>query len=143
MFYYFCRTDCTCSNQIPNRFSNYNLKILELCFQKWSNLCGCFKRDFQSNALNKTLFSSMIFCSDWSWLAFDDLSFFNCLLFLLIVLSEKTRVSNCAIFEIDIPFRLVWRITDPSASFSDLVDQVCLAHLDVCIRLTPLNQSAG
>ena len=85
----------------------------------------------------KDLFFCLILAGFWR------VRYFNCFLFLLIVLSERIRVSNCTIFEINIPFRLEWRITDPSASFSNLVDQVYLVQFYVCIRLTPPSQSAG
>ena len=63
--------------------------------------------------------SSMIFfLPDPGWRLMSPVSF-SCLLFLLVVLSERPRVSNCAIFEIDIP---IWFRVDNSWSFCFILD---------------------
>ena len=56
--------------------------------------CSKIKHSFSS--------SMIFFFNQIGWRLMSAVSF-SCLLLLLIVLSERPRVSNCAIFEIDIP----------------------------------------
>ena len=96
--------------------------------------CSKIKHSFSS--------SMIFFLPDPGWRLMSPVSF-SCLLFLLIVLSERPRVSNCAIFEIDIP---IWFRVENSWSFCfilDLADHVCLLHLDVCLCLILPSPSIG
>ena len=87
--------------------------------------------------------SSMIFIRpnpDWRLMS---PIYFNCLLFLLIVLSERPECLIVPFLKSKFPVRLEWRIVDPSDSILDLADHVCLLHLDVCLLLILASLSIG
>ena len=108
-----------------------SVSIFVALYKRLTSKCSKIKHSFSS---------SIIFCSTRSLLAFNESSLFNCLLFLLVVLSERTRVSNCAIFEISIPISF-W--VEKSWSFCFIFGSCwsCLSCSSWCLTSSDFSKS--
>ena len=135
-------------------FERKNLLILILLISRSLNcafrnvaIFVALKKGLLTKCSKKHSFSSsmIFFLPDPGWRLMSPVSF-SCLLFLLIVLSERPRVSNCAIFEIDIP--ISFRVEN-SWSFCFIFGSCwsclstsswCLSPSDSCKSINWLNE---